>query len=291
MGILFSRDTLVSLFCSFSILFLGLFLHWIHHYPFSWPEIGRFLTLVLVGIGIFLAGKLGDYPSWCSLGWTLGLIFWLVACSVVTLHVLPLTPFPWIDKFLAHIDQELFFSTANFSMWMRGQYPLINNLLSGFYCFFPYETFLCFLVLPLFNPNRSRELVFLISFAGFLGFFIYFFFPAIGPMAIEHYVLSAQEADLFKNIVLLRELKSLPNYFLEGSISFPSYHTIWALIFAWVWRDHKWIFWPLVLINMLIIISTLSTGWHYLSDVLGGGLIFLIAVMAERRVHVTHRPH
>ena len=59
----------------------------------------------------------------------------------------------------------------------------------------------------------------------------------------------------------------------EGLIAFPSFHTIWAILLALAFRHRRRLFVVAVALNLVVILSTLTTGWHYLSDVLGGGLV------------------
>ena len=58
----------------------------------------------------------------------------------------------------------------------------------------------------------------------------------------------------------------------EGLITFPSFHTVWALLLVAACPR------PLkaasVVLNSAVIVATLTTGWHYLSDVLAGIVVY-----------------
>ena len=95
--------------------------------------------------------------------------------------------------------------------------------------------------------------------------------PAIGPCAV------APSADQAHYLEHFRELRAgarggLDLADAEGLITFPSFHTVWALLLVAACPR------PLkaasVLLNAAVIVATLTTGWHYLSDVLAGIVVY-----------------
>jgi membrane-associated phospholipid phosphatase len=61
-------------------------------------------------------------------------------------------------------------------------------------------------------------------------------------------------------------------------ICFPSFHVIWALLSARALWGFRMLRLPIAVLTPLIILSTITTGWHYASDVLGGLLIAALAI-------------
>ncbi len=61
---------------------------------------------------------------------------------------------------------------------------------------------------------------------------------------------------------------------MKGIICIPSFHTILALIFIWSFRNTR-LFWPAFAFNITIIVSTISMGGHYLTDLMAGSALFL----------------
>jgi membrane-associated phospholipid phosphatase len=63
-----------------------------------------------------------------------------------------------------------------------------------------------------------------------------------------------------------------------GIICFPSFHVIWAILCAaalWGFRPLRI---PIALLSGTIVVSTMTTGWHYFSDVLAGVVIAVLAI-------------
>jgi len=71
---------------------------------------------------------------------------------------------------------------------------------------------------------------------------------------------------------------------LMGLIAFPSMHTVMALMTTLFARGTR-LFWPLVLINLLMIPAILLQGGHHVVDVLGGtALFFAVRLLVSRIV-------
>ena len=59
---------------------------------------------------------------------------------------------------------------------------------------------------------------------------------------------------------------------LQGFVCFPSYHTVMAILLTRAhWRLRA--FWPVAVLNGVMLLSVPSEGNHYLVDMLGGGIV------------------
>ena len=69
----------------------------------------------------------------------------------------------------------------------------------------------------------------------------------------------------------------------QGLIAFPSYHwTLSVLTVIAFWRVRIW-FWPVLALNLAVILSSPVDGGHHLADALAGVLVaFLAWGMAEK---------
>jgi len=62
---------------------------------------------------------------------------------------------------------------------------------------------------------------------------------------------------------------------LQGIVTFPSFHTSMALMTAAAWRDDRYLHWPMMIWNAVIIVSAVPIGGHYLVDLVGGAVLWL----------------
>jgi membrane-associated phospholipid phosphatase len=71
---------------------------------------------------------------------------------------------------------------------------------------------------------------------------------------------------------------------LEGIVSFPSFHAALATIYLYAARHRLWAFIPFALLDTLMLASTPPIGGHYLTDVIGGIAVALVAIGVTRRL-------
>ena len=108
----------------------------------------------------------------------------------------------------------------------------------------------------------------------------YYLHSAQADIRIEPYQLRVDQQNFLQHFHALRAgefpVVSMSN--LEGLITFPSFHTTWALLVAYAFRHYRWFFLPMVLLNLAVVVATMTTGWHYAADVLGGILTAAVAI-------------
>ena len=71
---------------------------------------------------------------------------------------------------------------------------------------------------------------------------------------------------------------------LEGLITFPSFHAVWAFLFMWGFFPIKQFRFGAIFLNLLVIASTPIQGAHYFIDVVGGLIIAVVAIWAATRL-------
>ncbi len=70
---------------------------------------------------------------------------------------------------------------------------------------------------------------------------------------------------------------------LEGLITFPSFHAVAAALFAYAWMAVPLLRWPFAILNILMIVSCVPIGSHYVVDVLAGIVLAFAAYKAANR--------
>jgi membrane-associated phospholipid phosphatase len=104
--------------------------------------------------------------------------------------------------------------------------------------------------------------------------------PAVGPWVVYGFkpspIIQAHTQEVLRALkASIGTVHDLGDY--SALVSFPSFHTALAIlcvIALWRWRLVRI---PALLFGLLVCISTVTTGWHYEIDVIGGALVALIA--------------
>ena len=71
---------------------------------------------------------------------------------------------------------------------------------------------------------------------------------------------------------------------LRGLVSAPSFHTVAAVLFihaAWKSRDLRW---PVLALNLAMLLATPVEGTHYLADMILGGVVAIVAIPIGGRI-------
>ena len=71
---------------------------------------------------------------------------------------------------------------------------------------------------------------------------------------------------------------------MAGLVSFPSFHTAAAVMFAWAAVPLRWIRFPVILLNVAMVLSTIVSGSHYFIDLIGGVVVAVTAIVASKAI-------
>ncbi len=125
--------------------------------------------------------------------------------------------------------------------------------------------------------------------------------PALGPWTIYSGHPNSLQTVISNAMLTLR---SGAPYVIDmrlptGLIFFPSFHVVLSLLSAGALWSFRWLRLPVSLLCVLIAVSTMSTGWHYATDVLGGTVLSVAASAAStwllktraREEMVEHSPY
>ena len=195
---------------------------------------------------------------------------------------------PLKDEYFARLDHSLGIYVPGIMEWSSHHW--IGNFVSRTYpLLFPMLMIAYFLPALTGKVRAAQQFITsnLIAFA--VSVPLFGLFPAVGPWYGYH--LPATPTMAACQLSLLH-LRAAGPYSLQlyGVVCFPSFHVIWVLLCA----NSLWCFKPLripvAILSTLIILSTMTGGWHYFVDVLSGLLVAAAAIAASKALSRWHTP-
>ncbi len=192
-----------------------------------------------------------------------------------------------LNQQLKQWDLALGFHQLPLIIWTSSQ-KWLHKILLFAYASWPIQIGLACPVLALCKQYKHIKQWTIASIAGILIVsIIYFIYPSLPPASVYPEFRFADGC--YECINRFYLLHAYQPFILTscGLIVFPSCHVIYALFTTYAFRGVKWILWPLSVLNIALIASTLMLGMHFLSDVLGAVVVFavcsLIAHWATKR--------
>ena len=258
--------------------------------------------LALAGFGYRLPSSLADIYTFClALGAAAAYCRWanfdrllqsclLVLWSCVLSFLLKFPMYlaarfraPLKDHVLSQIDHGLGFDAVTLVHGMA-HHPWIRVFFSLSYsALFPLMVLAAILPAVRYRFQAVKELIVATSFATIVGAVLFRFVPAIGPWSVHGYAPSTAQ---LRCQDLLLSLRSNTTHVLDlnesGIVCFPSFHTLLAVVSCVALWSIKPLRIPAAVLASCVVLSTLTTGWHYLVDVIGGLLLAILSIAVAR---------
>ncbi len=278
-----SRLDISIVFLSGIIIFLAIVAllvnFFIYHYPgnnyFPPNTIQIGLSLLFFYIGLRL--QIGKERYLSKIGREL-IYFFLVMCIIAfATNAVQLTPFTPIDQHIVRFEHYFKINMPALLSWTH-THPTLHLIFGFIYDSLTNQ--MC--VIPLFiigigRFQLIREYYCLLLFSLLIGFVFYYFYPTTAPASVI-------TSSLFTPYQIATSLKFkeihhyIPPSTIEGGlIALPSFHCIWALFCVYLLKEWPIACFILFLANLILIISCILLGWHYLSDILAGFLLVFFA--------------
>lgn len=199
---------------------------------------------------------------------TLGNLVLYSATFAVLVYALATINRPLVDDQLKAIDAFFGLSAGSVVISVSERPGLASFFKAVYFSLIPQT--IVFLVIFAFNGRVLKRFLGRFMALGLVTAFLFAMFPAAGTyysfdLPIDSWCLGVA-SDFHK----LRSgiMTEVTWRGAEGIITFPSFHTIWTLLLARNWWLGIW--------SILIIISTVTTGYHYFTDVFVGILLWRI---------------
>ncbi len=196
----------------------------------------------------------------------------------VAMYVVATTGAPFADEALNRWD----FGIAPWAFRNAEHFPLFGALLLGAYnSAIPQMIILILFLSGTKEQGRLDALILRFILGTLITLVLFFFWPARGTVDCG---LPTPE-DYQPILTTLDQLRAgVSTISCQGSlglITFPSFHAIWAVLLIAAFYRHA-LFLPMLIINGLMLWSTMTVGMHYSGDVIVALLICAIIIPATR---------
>jgi membrane-associated phospholipid phosphatase len=206
--------------------------------------------------------------------------------GVVIQYPLMALPLPFTDALLSRIDQALGFDWWAFTQLFSNPW-LWGATVVAYATIIPQTVALLLLLSSTGRHDRAWQFVTASSLAMAATMIVLPFFPADGSLVLcglepDSPWIANGSCNYGPIIHQLKEgqLRILGDSALVGLVSFPSFHTSLGLQFMWAFWPYRWLRWPAVAFNTLLVCGAIVIASHYFIDIIGGALIGLLAIPA-----------
>ncbi|MGA9214841.1 MAG: phosphatase PAP2 family protein [Methylocella sp.] len=207
------------------------------------------------------------------------LVLFTNAAVILNFILTGILPLPRWDGALANADRALGLNWLEMYQWLT-RHPAIEASARAVYMSLgPQMLILLFALELLGHHNQARALLlwFMVSAIATVGIGV--LIPAAGPVVYYHLPVAAttgyvsQWADLRNGT--LRTINPLNN---QGLVVFPSFHASLAVLCACAAWPLRILRYPLLALNLLIILSSPAMGGHYFIDIFAGIILAALTV-------------
>lgn len=250
----------------------------------------------LVAIGFAYAGVTWFYSSirrdvrLATTMTTVGQLFLVLLAGLMLTYAASAVGLPFRDSDLYAADRWLGFDRQAYQALVEST-PGLHFILNAAYATIQPQTALVPFILVLTGRlPRLQQFVLALGISMICTAFIAAIVPAVD--AFIHVDLAplgegSLASGVYTHVKTLNALRagtftSIRLNDLEGLITFPSFHTTSAILFAWALWPVRYVRLPAVIVNGLMILSTPISGEHYLVDVIAGGIVANAAIVAAK---------
>jgi len=222
----------------------------------------------------------------------------LILCYVVISNLKAGIPlfrvYAW-DRAALQLDTLMFFGKSPYLL-LHNLFPPARHTLffEQFYFFFFYFNSLGLCGAFVFgSPRYLFKVTNTVVMAGYIGLVIYWLFPTLGPCFFNEtaYIFNQMPENSALKPILYNQFRSMitsPTSFkvglFNGIAAFPSLHVANSLIYlVYLWPRQRFLTTLNILPFILLCVSTVYLGWHYVIDLPAGALVGLVAVFITYR--------
>jgi membrane-associated phospholipid phosphatase len=215
------------------------------------------------------------------------IVFWMGLVS--DLHVYPMflaarSGAPFSDELLARADRWLGIEVTDVMAWME-PYPLVRHALEHIYFTLVFLMAAALLATSLTGRLKAaQEYVIGCVIAVAVSFPLFAVFQAHGPWVHYSYVPALDQTEYMRVFAAVRSepVFTMDLRYANGLMCFPSFHTILAALAGAALWSIPYVRWVAAAWAGLIVLSTVTTGTHYLIDVIVGLAVAAVSVAGAK---------
>jgi hypothetical protein len=232
---------------------------------------------ILLGVSICYRRRSRDIADMAEAG-ALWLAFGSVGCVLTYLGAT--CAWPLHDTDLTDLDQVLGFHWLAWRNAVLATPALHLALLLAYASLLPQIAVSVVLFPAIGRSQRSFELLALAELTLLPTALISMLYPALGPFG----TFGGEEATFLPDALALR----LPGPWhfdlptMQGIVTMPSYHTVLAVLLTYAYRGTGPVGWGVTGLNVLMLLAIPPIGGHYAVDVIAGGAIAMVFIVALR---------
>jgi len=193
---------------------------------------------------------------------------------------------PLIDEALNAADRSIGFDWLSYYNWVLA-HPLVNKFLRFGYDSLTLQIFILLVFLNLSGRGaRGWELLWLFMTSSTMCIVFSMFWQAAGALGYYHIKTDMLYVQIFMDVYNGTLTKI--DYPVQGIIQFPSFHMALGILLVYVTRGLPLLFITFLELNILLILSTLPIGGHYLVDLGGGAIVAALAIALISAAYARH---
>jgi len=244
----------------------------------GWLRVSCMLIILLaIGFGYGYSGRsrrLSDAGNYAAL--------WVAfsAAGAISTYLAATFAMPLRDVELVAIDASMGFHWLAWSQFIGAHRAIEVPLFFAYFTFLPQIVGSILYFAHTGQTSRNAEMIWIAMLSLIATTIVSGFLPAVGPYV---HFFGRQTED----IVVLMSLRAGGAHTfaidrLQGIITFPSYHTVLAIIFIYVHRPPSRSFVPVAILNGLMLLGIPSEGHQYLIDMISGALVAAVCIAVVR---------
>lgn len=196
--------------------------------------------------------------------------------------------FPYVDGELYAIDNAIGFDRHTYLKFFAERPWLSKTVDIAYFCMLPQFALVPAIMFFAKKFERVQRMIVAIALSLIATALISIVTPSLTAFVhVDLAHMAAVPADIYTPVPTMEALRSgtmraIPLNNLEGLVSFPSFHTTAALIFAWTLLTVRYIGLVGIVLNFALIAATPVIGAHYFIDLVGGFAVAFVAMVASQ---------